>query len=783
MMLKIIVKYAAELGTATRSVPRCIETHPQSGGAIVCHQIDDDADEKEQKKPRLEAGGNAKKTKHEAEKKDNDKHSEDVLVVEIHPNRIDAWCSAAAERANEDAIHRAVGDIPHPTPTKLSSSEKMFLLQAHITSVLFGIIRQHCAEQDLLDSDDDLNEKKDEKSSSNNHNNKSGTGKKKTDDSSSSNSVVGGKKQPQTKAADMMYARLCDMVELTPIHDEDEVNKLWDDVVSFPSVDKLHDYFGDGVTTYYLWMQFYTKSLLVPAAIGFIIFSYNKATGETVATNRAVPIFSLFVVFWAIVFAKMWSRKSSAHSLKHHSIHVASTEKVRPAFRGKFVRNETTQEFEKYYPWHLRFRQQCISWTVTMMMVAGAMVVQVCSLNLQGYMRGSAHIELEIEWLSQFAETGAIFDPETWLGMVPIIGHCSFVMLLNEIYKRVAWKLTELENWRTHAEHNTSWVQKRLFFEFLDVYAVLFYVAFYRLDIIQLRTELVSLFCVDQIRRLGTETILPLVLKLFFSERDARLRLISRKRQSERTNAELVYYTENALREFEGVFDDMLEMMIGQMGLIVLFASAMPIAALSAVVSNLVEMRSDLYKMCFLTRRPLVIKQRGNEPWDSVQKMLVYSAALTNSILFGFTSDQLSFFAPQIFDPVTRDPLPGRGRDAVGLVFLLEHVVLLLVLAYDHFVPDMDEGTTSMLRSRKIKYSAFAYSNHGVVATAAATPGATTATTTVSATKQQAENGNNNNHNKTNATNTNNNGNGADAAAAQPAGSAKGSGKKKLRKA
>jgi anoctamin-10 len=50
---------------------------------------------------------------------------------------------------------------------------------------------------------------------------------------------------------------------------------------------------------------------------------------------------------------------------------------------------------------------------------------------------------------------------------------------------------------------------KRFVFEFLDCYLHLFYVAFYKLDIIALRKELISLYMVDEIRRIVTETLIP----------------------------------------------------------------------------------------------------------------------------------------------------------------------------------------------------------------------------------------------------------------------------------
>lgn len=41
-----------------------------------------------------------------------------------------------------------------------------------------------------------------------------------------------------------------------------------------------------------------------------------------------------------------------------------------------------------------------------------------------------------------------------------------------------------------------------------------------------------------------------------------------------------------------------------QLGYVVLFSSAFPLAALCALVNNLVEIRSDAFKLCFIFQRP-----------------------------------------------------------------------------------------------------------------------------------------------------------------------------------
>lgn len=55
--------------------------------------------------------------------------------------------------------------------------------------------------------------------------------------------------------------------------------------------------------------------------------------------------------------------------------------------------------------------------------------------------------------------------------------------------------------------------------------------------------------------------------------------------------------------QYDGTFADHLEMFI-QLGYVVLFSSAFPLAALCALINNLVEMRSDAFKLCYIFQRP-----------------------------------------------------------------------------------------------------------------------------------------------------------------------------------
>ena len=64
-------------------------------------------------------------------------------------------------------------------------------------------------------------------------------------------------------------------------------------------------------------------------------------------------------------------------------------------------------------------------------------------------------------------------------------------------------------------------------------------------------------------------------------------------------------------------FDDFLELVV-QQGYITLFASAFPLCAALSFFCNLIEIRSDIFKLAFVTRRPPATRAANIGTWQSL---------------------------------------------------------------------------------------------------------------------------------------------------------------------
>ncbi len=72
----------------------------------------------------------------------------------------------------------------------------------------------------------------------------------------------------------------------------------------FTRTDEIKDYFGERIGLYFLFLQYYSSSMMLPALLGFIVFSvriyYNK-TGYFL-----MPVFAAYITVWCSYFVEIW---------------------------------------------------------------------------------------------------------------------------------------------------------------------------------------------------------------------------------------------------------------------------------------------------------------------------------------------------------------------------------------------------------------------------------------------------------------------------------------------
>lgn len=491
---------------------------------------------------------------------------------------------------------------------------------------------------------------------------------------------------------------------VTPLHSATRRQELWAEVKKNPFVfplDQLKNYYGEEVAYYFAWMSFFTWSLAPLAVVGIFLF-FHRPRGITVDDSPYLPAYAFLVALWTIYFCKSWRRQENELALKWNTTQIERKEILRPEFHGELQTSLVTGKPERFYPTWKRILLYLLSFIFTLPFLLVAVGAMILSLNFNGYVKDKES-PIYLGTLARFSEPGHLFagDSPYYGWMVPTITHSVVINILNKIYRNVATTCTDFENHRTEQEWNSSVIIKKVLFELFDCYLPLFYIAFYQLNIISLRRELIGLFWGDEIRRLVTESVIPFVTEKVHHYRvKERIQEIKEKTGERPTSLQVV---EDAILEEYEQFDDYLEMTV-QFGYVTLFASAFPLCSVITMGFLFLEARSDLFKLLFICRRPVVRRARNIGVWFKVLSVMMVLSMATNCFLIGFSSEQLATWVPEMYDTAADGDQwikLGYGRYIVGIVFGAEHCLMMCVVLAHYFIPDVPKRVQTELDKRE----------------------------------------------------------------------------------
>ena len=294
-----------------------------------------------------------------------------------------------------------------------------------------------------------------------------------------------------------------------------------------------------------------------------------------------------------------------------------------------------------------------------------------------------------------------------------------FILISNALYARIARRLNDWENHRTETEYTDALVIKTFAFQFVNSYASLFYIAFIKaaeLNVLgftglveeeychdlsnylalpeqikrengglnphcmgELSTQLVALVVTMQLIAKGIEFVQPKLSAWYRNYEEERV--IHRRGVQV---PQLSFYEEQIkLEPFEGVFDEYNRLII-QIGYIVLFAPAFPLASLVCYGSFLLEIRADAYKLLVNTQRPCYAGAQDIGSWQYALIAIAVFGALTNVGLIGYTSTAFSAALPFRFLGL----FEINESNKIGCLFLLEHALLASMYILLTFLPD-----------------------------------------------------------------------------------------------
>ncbi|CAD2219567.1 Calcium-activated chloride channel, putative [Angomonas deanei] len=149
------------------------------------------------------------------------------------------------------------------------------------------------------------------------------------------------------------------------------------------------------------------------------------------------------------------------------------------------------------------------------------------------------------------------------------------------------------------------------------------------------------------------------------------------------------------------VYDDMIEMII-QLGFVLFFIPLFPVYSTVCVfLSNFIEVRSDLFKLCYVVKRSSNIRfgMSENVVYIYVLRIFVVIAVLINMFLF------LLIYADDNLDnmPQTAPVQVEQSTDTILFAIYVEHFLIIVILFLFWRIPSVPYKVEDYLGERFYK--------------------------------------------------------------------------------
>lgn len=404
-----------------------------------------------------------------------------------------------------------------------------------------------------------------------------------------------------------------------PIHspvDLNELRCLWvSSFLSHQPLDLIRKYFGFRIAMYFAFLGHYTKWLIFPSILGLLV--------TIMSSDSLILIYSIAIFVWSVLYLKsldnycrnlsdQWSlEESNCLDLVHFSI--------RPGFNGQVIYERSSDKIQVIYPeWRRKVIKYAITFPIIIFSLVSLFYIMFYALEFQTY------------WDDTLI---AHNDYPSWSSYVPKILFAIVSSLLDAIYYRIAVWLNCQENYPFELTHENSLISKLIVFQFVNSFLSLFYLAFYVGNMDKLNEHLAALLITRQVLDNIYESIIPFIGQSFKLSKRAKDSVFNGKDNSFVNNQVNAAEIQSYLDVYESTYEDHLEMFI-QFGNVILFSSLFPLAGLCALVNNVIEIRSDAFKLCVTHQRPFAgpkVKDIGE--WLAALHTVVYISIIVNCAL------------------------------------------------------------------------------------------------------------------------------------------------------
>eukprot|EP00735_Rhodelphis_limneticus_P011190 TRINITY_DN4257_c0_g1::TRINITY_DN4257_c0_g1_i1::g.7946::m.7946 TRINITY_DN4257_c0_g1::TRINITY_DN4257_c0_g1_i1::g.7946 ORF type:complete len:721 (+),score=181.50,sp/Q4V8U5/ANO10_DANRE/29.92/2e-68,Anoctamin/PF04547.7/8.4e-126 TRINITY_DN4257_c0_g1_i1:100-2262(+) len=450
-------------------------------------------------------------------------------------------------------------------------------------------------------------------------------------------------------------------------------------------LDDIRNYFGAKIALYFAFLGFYTKCLVSPALLGIGLTIAQWIYGDYDQT-WIICVYAIYISIWSICFLELWKRENSRYAWRWDVYDYEQEEKARPEFKGELRISPITGKEELWYPEEERRRKIITSACFILFLILGVIAGMVSILILKNNDRYSS---------------------------LAGVANGVLIPIFNAIYKEIALRLNEWENYRTDTEFEDALIAKVFLFQFCNSYLTLYIISFMKPQAHNfewIKDMFGECACLDGVDTDENGDCLPedrscvnevsnLLLSIFMIQlvigniNEFAIPWLMQRRKI--AAEELVMKTkglldkpmsraeaESKLEPYSSPFDDYNELII-QFGYITFFASAFPMIGFFALVNNFVEIRSDANKLCRVFQRPEAKSAADIGTWYNIMEIMAFVSVTTNSAFTFYTS---------AFHYEVKESW-GSGSPMWGF-FISEHILFALKLLIAFIIPDVPEDVS-----------------------------------------------------------------------------------------
>ncbi|KAI9832589.1 MAG: hypothetical protein M1826_001539 [Phylliscum demangeonii] len=502
-----------------------------------------------------------------------------------------------------------------------------------------------------------------------------------------------------------------------PLHDHNynrEWIKKWSSAYTLTSedLDQIRNRFGEKIAFYFAFLQSYFTFLIFPAALGFSAW---------LLLGHFSAFYGVASCLWSVVFIEYWKKQEVDLGIRWASRGVTAIQAQRPEFQPeREVRDPVTGETIGVFPAHKRLARQLLQLPFALLASAllGSLIV-VC-FGIEIFI--SEVYDGPVKGVLVFLPTGLL------IALVPT---------LTVLLTKFATRLTDYENYETEDAHEAAMTEKIFVLDVITNYLPLCLTAFvyvpfgsiigpyldvfsltarpfaehehqlrapktgFQINPQRLRSQVIYVAVTGQILGLAMELVVPYLKRQGFRK----LKEAQTERAAKRGGAGPVELTDRpeeeaflarVRREAElDVYDvttDLRQICV-QFGLLSTFSVVWPLAAISFVITDWIQLRTDAIKICVEMQRPIPLRADSIGPWLDNLGFLAWLGSLTTAALvYLFRSDGTG--------PDGR-PSAIHGWALLLTVFLSEHMYVLVRMVVRVALSKIDSASVQKARRER----------------------------------------------------------------------------------